>query len=375
MVMAAKPRIALVCTGLGVVRRGFEVSTLAWARALRADRRFEVEVYSGGATTESKRLPCLTQNSAPVRLARKWGILQDGARLQQRTFAPALRRELRRSRPDFVWMQEWTLARNIQGWLRHEAIRTRLIFCNGAPVSPADCRDFDLVVDLHEAAYSASLAAGIPADRLGLMPHPCAIAPWEGSPESARARLGLRVDRWVVACVAAWNRHHKRIHVLIEAAARAGVPELHLLLCGQPEREAPGLKSMADELMPGRCTWLTLPPEQLPAVYAAADLFVLPSLTEGLGAVFIEAGGAGVPVLANRMPATESIFGRDYPGLMDMTSPSDLAIRLQREHAAPQGLRQALPRSILVSRYSPSSLAGRMHDFIAGAMAQKGETR
>jgi glycosyltransferase involved in cell wall biosynthesis len=359
------PRFALVSSGLGVVRRGFEVSTLAWARALRADGRLQVEVYSGGRTPESRRLPCLTQTSPPIRLARWLHLMRDGARTQQRTIIPALRWRLQRDRPDFVWLQEWTLARSIQPWLRQKGLPSRLIFCNGAPVSADDCTGFDFVMDLHFGAHEASLRAGIPPERLLLLPHPCVTRLWESGKQEARARLGLPVDRPVVACMAAWNRHHKRIHILLEAAAQSGIGEMHLLLCGQAEREAGGLRELADRILPRRTTWMTLPPDDLPAAYAAADLFVLPSLTEGLGAVLIEAASAGLPVLAHRMPATEFIFGTKYPGLMDMTHPEQLARRLGREIRDPSALRAALPQAEINARFSPATLAGQMQAFVA----------
>jgi len=52
-----------------------------------------------------------------------------------------------------------------------------------------------------------------------------------------------------------------------------------------------------------------VPPEEMPALYNAADLFVFPSLYEGFGLPVIEAMACGVPVVASNLSAIPEVAG------------------------------------------------------------------
>ena len=59
-----------------------------------------------------------------------------------------------------------------------------------------------------------------------------------------------------------------------------------------------------------------IPHEQLAVVYAAADVFVRPSLSEGLGSVFLEAMAARVPVVASAVGGIPDIVHDEQTGLV-----------------------------------------------------------
>jgi glycosyltransferase involved in cell wall biosynthesis len=102
----------------------------------------------------------------------------------------------------------------------------------------------------------------------------------------------------------------------------------------------------------------------MPKAYAAADWFVLPSLSEGLGAVLIEAAAAGLGVYAHQMPPAAFILGADYPGLIDMGKPGELAERLRESdyRFSPRTITEAGLR--IKSRFSGSALASKLVGFL-----------
>lgn len=95
--------------------------------------------------------------------------------------------------------------------------------------------------------------------------------------------------------------HEKNLGFLLEATAHAlkHTPDFHLVIAGEGPA-LPGLRKLAAKLgLNGHVHFLGYLDRQeaLPACYAAADLFVFPSLTETQGLVLLEAMAAGLPVL------------------------------------------------------------------------------
>jgi phosphatidylinositol alpha-1,6-mannosyltransferase len=123
---------------------------------------------------------------------------------------------------------------------------------------------------------------------------------------AVRAALGL-ADRPVVVCVSRLMPR-KGQDSLIKAwpEIKAQVPDAALLLVGGgPHRKK--LDELVSQLDLGRDVVMTgtVPWEQLPAHYAAGDVFAMPCRTrnkgldvEGLGIVYLEASATGLPVIA-----------------------------------------------------------------------------
>lgn len=94
-----------------------------------------------------------------------------------------------------------------------------------------------------------------------------------------------------VGALTSFKRHELTIK------AMALIPDAHLTIVGSGERHNE-LTRMGESLLPGRFSLISLPYDKMPSVYANADVFVLPSLNEPMGIVYLEALVSGLRVIA-----------------------------------------------------------------------------
>ena len=132
-----------------------------------------------------------------------------------------------------------------------------------------------------------------------------------------RDELGLSADHKLL--VAIGNLYPVKGHrYLIEAMAMLAArhPTLHLAIAGRGEL-APELaaRAAAETALAGRVHLLGLRSD-IPAVLAAADVFVLPSLSEGLPLALLEAMFAARPIVATDVGEVGAALGGGYAGIL-----------------------------------------------------------
>jgi alpha-1,3-mannosyltransferase len=122
---------------------------------------------------------------------------------------------------------------------------------------------------------------------------------------------------------------NKSLTDLVRALSRMRDVEWSLVLAGEPNpEELARIESQIDELGLGdRVTFqFNFSEEELPRLLGSAALAAFPSKGEGFGIALLEAMAAGVPVLANRIPAHEALLGGNLAGqLIDFGDPDAAA--------------------------------------------------
>ena len=146
-----------------------------------------------------------------------------------------------------------------------------------------------------------------------------------GGANSDRAQFELPHDRPVVLMVSALIES-KRVLDGIRAVAQH--PAAHLVVAGDGPLRAEA-ETLANQLLPGRYTRLTLEAAQMPLLYRAADAFLHLSLLESFGNVFVEAMASGLPVVGHDTSRLRWIVGDDQP-LCDTEDPAALAAALAK---------------------------------------------
>ncbi|WP_159077107.1 glycosyltransferase family 4 protein [Halococcoides cellulosivorans] len=150
---------------------------------------------------------------------------------------------------------------------------------------------------------------------------------------------------------------------LVRAIGQVDGPALDLVVAGEDDLDGEYVdRVQATARDVGVAGALTMPgfvPEaDLPALYAIADLFVLPSLEEGFGMTAVEALAAGTPVVGTTVGALPDLLGAGEQGLLvDPNDPDALAAAIDRalaDRTGPSVERAARERA---AEYSWSTVA------------------
>lgn len=138
-----------------------------------------------------------------------------------------------------------------------------------------------------------------------------------------RAELSLPDSARLVTVVAEFIGR-KRHEDAINALARLQNPHVHLLLAGSGERSGE-IRALAKRL--GLCSQVHFLGyrNDVPALLAASDVLLLPSLQEGLPRSILEAMSIGTPVVATRIRGVTDLLDDGAGVLVPVRSPAAIA--------------------------------------------------
>lgn len=194
---------------------------------------------------------------------------------------------------------------------------------------------------------------------------------------AVRERYAL-TGRPVIVCVSRLVRR-KGQDVLIDAlpAVRRAVPDAMLLLVGKGPYER-ALRARAERVGVRDAVVFTggVPFAQLPAHYAAGDVFAMPCRTrrggldvEGLGIVYLEASAVGLPVVAGDSGGAPEAVREGETGFVvggtDVDAVSERLVRLLRDEPLRRQL-GAAGRAWVEQKWRWDVLAAQLTDLLQG---------
>ncbi|MFM7358034.1 MAG: glycosyltransferase, partial [Sediminibacterium sp.] len=299
--------VFLVCSGLGNVQRGYESFTQECFEALERETHTSIEVFlfKGGGKSQNKEfvLPNLPRASW---LAKKLGKIleKDSYFIEQFTFALSLLTYIYLKRPHVIFFSDFSVGTTLWHCRRMTGLPYKLIFCNGASYGPPFSRT-DFVQHSTPVHYQMALDAGESPSKHFLIPQGIEIIDQlKILSQEERFSLGhaleLPSDRPIILSVAAIDKTVKRIDYLISEVAQLSEPRPFLIMLGHQTTESPEIVNMGKQLL-GKENFLikTVPMSEVTKYYQVADIFVLTSLKEGFGRVFVEAMSYGLPCIAH----------------------------------------------------------------------------
>lgn len=163
----------------------------------------------------------------------------------------------------------------------------------------------DKLIVVSEAMKERFIQEGIPASRVELVHNGISLKPYELplDREAKRAQLGVAPGQTMIVCPARLIPS-KGVDLLLEAVRKMGetrsLNSLQVLVLGDGPLRAELENSAATLGLKDTVRFLGHR-KDMPEVLKAADLFVLPSLAEGLPLSILEAMAAGCPVVASNV--------------------------------------------------------------------------
>jgi glycosyltransferase involved in cell wall biosynthesis len=195
------------------------------------------------------------------------------------------------------------------------------------------------------------------------------------APARLTLRDELRLEPGDRLLVAVGNLYPVKGHAhLIDALSLLAdrYPALHLAICGRGELEG-ALRARAEALRLGRRVHLLGLRSDVPAVLASADVFVLPSLSEGLPLALLEAMFAGCPIVATDVGEVRVALAGGTAGiLVEPGNPAALAVALDRLLSDPAGMKTLGDRASAHARaeYDLSRMIHRYVGLYEAALAR-----
>jgi glycosyltransferase involved in cell wall biosynthesis len=198
------------------------------------------------------------------------------------------------------------LVTTVHGWVKHTQ-KTPLYFA----IDRFALRRYQAVIAVSQDLYDASLAAGVPRERLTLIENAIDTEEYRRTgPANASPLRTFQRERLLVGAVGRLSEE-KGFHFLIDAVERAldrGL-DLELWIAGEGDQKERLEAQIRASKWRDRLRMLGYQRDAL-ALFEALDIFALSSLREGLPNVVLEAMAMEVPVLATRCGGMEA-FARD----------------------------------------------------------------
>ena len=342
-------RVLLACSGVGRVNRGIETFFREAFDGLREAPGLDLRLIKGQGIASGNEL-------VSWNLPRTGGLARVLARLSKRNgyvveqwssfFSVAA--QIRRFRPHVVFYSDANLGFLLFRLRKWIGVPFQLLFSNGGPVRPPFIRT-DFVHQVAPCYYLEALGAGEPDAKHFCIPYGIQVAdpPHRLNParrETLRRELGLPIERKVVLSVGWLRRVHKRMDYVIEEIARLPKPRPFLQLLGSVDEGSREIIELGHKLL-GEDGFgaAEVPYARVGDFYRAADCFVLASLTEGFGRVYLEALMHGLAPIAHRNAVTEYVLWNSET-LRDLTKRGELALAVAADFSKPVDFEERFAR-------------------------------
>jgi len=192
------------------------------------------------------------------------------------------------------------------------------------------------IVTNREALLFLQLRYNLSPDRVWFIPNGV-------GPEFFHARAFTQGIATKVLFVGTWI-DHKGIYYLAEAFEKVlrQVPEARLTIAGCAEPEERVRRSFPPAAQAALDIWPFVSRVEISSLYAEHEIFVLPSLMEGMPLVVLEAMASGMPVVTTESSGMTDLIADSHDGLFAIPGDGDSLASAITKLCLDDGLRQRL---------------------------------
>ncbi|BAZ10113.1 group 1 glycosyl transferase [Calothrix sp. NIES-4071] len=356
-------KVYLVCTGVGIMSRGIETFARECFNGLKGTEGLDIELFKGAGSESSNehRLWNLPRNSNIANFLGKC-IRRNGYVVEQLSSFLPLVPHIKKGKPDIIFYSDSNIGYQMYHWRQQIGVPYKLLFSNGGPCGPP----FSRTDHVHQVApfyRDIALNAGELESKHSLVPYGINVP--SGLPlfdEQARiqirTKLGLPLERQIVLSVGWISADHKRMDYTINEIASLPDSRPYLVMLGHIDENSRDIINLARrQLGENGFTARSVPYEQVSEYYQAADLFVLGSLQEGFGRVYLEALIHGLPCIVNDYPVMRYVLSEQgkFADLSKPGSMSQAITDILQQPRSPEAMIQR--REYVRERFSWESLA------------------
>ena len=172
---------------------------------------------------------------------------------------------------------------------------------------------FDALAAVSDAVAQRLIDSGVPAEKIKTIPNGIDVHAFE----QGRPLADIGIGKGKVVGMVARLDLQKGFEYLLRAVRqlRDSFPDLQVVIAGDgPDRLA--IENMIREFGLQSSVILSGQQTDMPGIYAGMDIFVLPSLNEGLPMTVLEAMASSRPVIATRIGAIPSVITDQENGLL-----------------------------------------------------------
>ena len=186
-------------------------------------------------------------------------------------------------------------------------------------------READHIIALTKYEKNTYTKRGIPTDRTHLQSHGLSVS---GTGDANRFRTESGIGDVPMVLFLGRKATYKGYPLLMRAAPKIWLrhPDTHIVFAGPPA-ETGALSASTQQIAadPRVLEYGFVSDEMREDLFAACDLFCLPSTDEAFGLVYLEAGAYGKPVVGLDIPALRERIGDAKSGLLAAPTPTSVA--------------------------------------------------
>lgn len=185
----------------------------------------------------------------------------------------------------------------------------------------------------------------------------------EPTRQEIRNKLGIPESKIILMSVGELTKRKNHM-VMIEALARLKEYDILYVICGDGPLKAQ-LRAKAEELGVRDRLKLLGFRKDIAELHKMADIFVFPSLQEGLPVALMEAMASGLPIVASKIRGNEDLISNNQGGyLVSPTDSEQVAKAIEKMIQNPKKRKKMEERNLeIITKYGQETVLQKMDEF------------